>query len=144
MSEGSGKMRNALIVETLGLSTMALMDDMVIIPVAENLFGEFFDVNPRMLNYILSGPARIGAFSSLLCGKLMSYINKKQLLIVSFIFFMIDGIGGDLIHNAYYIAIMRTVLGIGFGAVGVLAVAIISDVFIDEKTETPSWAYTTA
>jgi MFS family permease len=112
---------------------MALMGDMVIIPVAENLFRDFSSVNMGLLNYILSGPALIGAFSSLLCGKLMSYIGKKQLLIIAFIFFMIGGIGGDLIHNAYYIAVMRTVVGVAFGAVGVLAVAIISDVFIDEK-----------
>jgi MFS family permease len=134
MGESSGKIRNVLIVATLSLSTMALMCDMVIIPVAENLFRDFSEVNMGVLNYILSGPALIGAFSSLLCGKLMSYIGKKQLLIISFIFFMIGSIGGDLIHNAYYMAVMRTVVGVGYGAIMVLAVAIIADVFIDEKT----------
>jgi MFS family permease len=133
MSESSGKIRNVLIVVTLGLSAMAGMCDMVIIPVAENLFRDFSEVNMGVLNYILSGPALIGAFSSLLCGKLMSYIGKKQLLIISFIFFMVGGIGGDLIHNAYYMAAMRTVVGVGYGAIMVLAVAIISDVFVDEK-----------
>jgi MFS family permease len=134
MSENSGKIRNVLIVATLGLSTMALMGDMVIIPVAENLFRDFSGVNMGALNYILSGPALIGAFSALLCGKLMSYFSKKLLLIVAFIFFMIGGICGDLVHNAYYMAVMRTVVGVGYGAIGVLAVAIISDVFVDERT----------
>jgi MFS family permease len=106
---------------------------MVIIPVAENLFRDFSDVNMGVLNFILSGPALIGAFSSLLCGKLMSYIGKKQLLIISFIFFMIGSIGGDFIHNAYYMVAMRSIAGIGYGAAVVLAMAIISDVFIDEK-----------
>jgi MFS family permease len=134
MSEGSGKIRNVLIVGTLGLCTMAAMGDMVIIPIAENLFRDFSGVNLGVLNYILSGPALIGALSALFCGKLMSYIGKKQLLVIAFILFMIGSIGGDLIHNAYYMAAMRTVVGIAFGAVGVLAVAIISDIFIDEKT----------
>jgi MFS family permease len=133
MNEKSGKSRNVLIVATLSLSTMAIMGDMIIIPVAENLFVDFHDVNMGLLNYILSGPALIGALSSLLCGKLMSYIGKKKLLIASFVFFMAGSICGDFVHNAYYMVGMRTLVGIAMGAVGVLAVAIISDVFVDEK-----------
>jgi MFS family permease len=133
MGENAGKIKNVLIVVTLSLSAMAFMNDMVIIPVAENLFRDFSGVNMAVLNYILSGPALIGAFSSLLCGKLMSYIGKKKLLVVSFIIFMIGSIGGDIVHNAYYMVVMRTLVGIAFGAQGVLAVAIISDIFVDEK-----------
>jgi MFS family permease len=133
MGEISEKLRNVLIVATLGLATIAVMGDMVIIPVAGNLFADFSGVNIGVLNYILSGPALIGALSSLFCGKLTSYIEKKQLLIIAFIFFMIGGIGGDLVHNAYYMAAMRTVVGIGKGGITVLLMAIISDVFINEK-----------
>jgi MFS family permease len=133
MSENSNKIRNVLIVATLSLSTIAMMGDMVIIPVAENLFTDFHDVNMGLLNYLLSGPALISAFSSLLCGKLMSYIGKKKLLAASFVFFMTGSICGDLVHNAYYMAGMRSLVGVGMGAVMVLAIAIISDVFVDEK-----------
>jgi MFS family permease len=134
MIEKSGKIRNVLIVASLSLATIALMGDMVIIPVAENLFRDFSDVSMGVLNYLLSGPALIAAFSSLLCGKLMSYIGKKKLLVISFVFFMIGGICGDLVHNAYYMVAMRTLVGIAMGTVAVLAVAIISDIFTDEKT----------
>lgn len=57
---------------------------MVIIPVAENLFTDFSDVNMGLLNYLLSGPALITALSALLWGKLTSCIGKKKLLVVSF------------------------------------------------------------
>jgi MFS family permease len=133
--KGSEKIRNVLVVATLSLSTMAIMGDMVIIPVAENLFSDFSGANIGILNYILSGPALIGAFSSLLCGKLMPYAGKKKLLVISFILFMIGSIGGDLIHTVYYMVVMRTLVGAGYGAVMVLSVAIIADVFADEKSK---------
>jgi MFS family permease len=133
MSENSGKIKNVLIVAALSLATIAIMGDMVIIPVAENLFTDFHDVNMGILNYLLSGPALISAFASLLYGKLMSYIGKKKLLATSFAFFMAGSICGDVVHNAYYMAVMRSLVGVGMGGVMVLAIAIISDIFVDEK-----------
>lgn len=134
MNIKSEKIKNVLIVISVSLASMSLMADLVIIPVAENLFQDFSDVNMGILNYLLSGTSLVSAFSSLLCGKLMSYIGKKKLLIISFLFFMIGGICGDLIHSAYYMMIMRTLVGMAMGGIAVLAVAIISDAFVDEKT----------
>ncbi|MDR0877037.1 MAG: MFS transporter [Treponema sp.] len=109
------------------------MGDMVIIPIAGNLFADFADTNIAVLNFILSGPALIGALSSLLCGKLMYYVNKKILLIIAFLCFMVGGIFGDVLHNPFFMAAMRALVGIGVGAIMVVSLAIISDVFIDEK-----------
>lgn len=125
--------KNILIIITLSLSTIAIMGDMVIIPVAENLYTEFFDTSIGILNFILSGPALIGAFASLLCGKLMYYMSKKLLLIISFAIFSVGAICGNLVHSAMYMAAMRALVGVGVGGVGVLAMAIISDLFVDEK-----------
>jgi DHA2 family multidrug resistance protein-like MFS transporter len=81
----------------------------------------------------LSGPALIAAFSGLLCGRLMYFISKKTLLIITVAIFMIGSIAGDFVHNPYYMAAMRTLVGIAMGALLVLAIAIISDLFTDEK-----------
>jgi predicted MFS family arabinose efflux permease len=133
MTEKSAKFKNGPIILVLGLSTIAVMADMVIIPVAEHLFEDFAGVNMGILNYLLSGPALIGAFSALLCGRLMSFVNKKTLLVAMFFIFMIGGIAGDFVHNAYYMAAMRTLVGISLGAMVPLALAIISDIFVEEK-----------
>jgi predicted MFS family arabinose efflux permease len=134
MIEKSPKFKNIILILVLGLLTMTQMGDMVIIPVAEHLFEDFSGVSMGILNYILSGPALIAAFSALLCGRLMSFVGKKILVLIFFGIFMIGGIAGDFVHNAYYMSAMRTLVGIAAGAQGVLALAIISDVFIDEKT----------
>jgi MFS family permease len=133
MSDKSSKQGGALVVLTLGLSATAAMADMVIIPVADHLFADFAGVSMGILNYILSGPALVGAFSALICGRLMSFVRKKILFVTVFCIIMVGSIAGDFVHNAYYMAGMRTLAGIALGAIVPLALAIISDLFIDEK-----------
>lgn len=133
MNIKSEKLRNGMLMLTLILVTIALMADMVIIPVAENLFGEFGDVSVAVLNFILTGPALIGAFSGLAFGKLMQYISKKKLLIIAFAIFSTGAIFGYAVHSAYFMAAMRVLVGIGMGSLGVISMAIIADIFNDES-----------
>jgi MFS family permease len=134
MNITSLKLRNALIMITLGLASMAVMNDMVIIPVAGNLFNDFADVNIGVLNYILSGPALVSALFSLLSGKLMDRISKKTLMIAGFGVFSAAAILGDAIHNAYYMVVMRTLIGAGFGITMVVSMSIIAETFVSEKS----------
>lgn len=133
MNIKSEKLRNTLLMLTLILSTMAVMGDMVVIPVAGNIFETYADVNVAVLNFFLSGPVLIGAVSGLVAGKLMQYISKKKLLIVAFGIFSIGAIFGNTIHSAYYMVAMRCLVGVGIGMVIVIAMAIIADVFVDEN-----------
>ncbi|OFV68939.1 MFS transporter [Acetobacterium wieringae] len=132
MNIKSEKIRNTMLMVTLICVTIALMGDMVIIPVAGNIFEEYANANMAVLNFILSGPALIGAFSGLIAGKLMQYLSKKKLLLVSFAIFSVGAIFGYTVHDANYMAAMRVLVGIGMGMVSVIAMAIIADVFVDE------------
>jgi predicted MFS family arabinose efflux permease len=134
MNIKSLKMKHTLIMLTLGLTTMATMNDMVIIPVVDNLFRDFADVNIGVLNYILSGPALISALFSLLSGKLMEYISKKTLMAAGFAVFTVGAVLGDAMHSAYYMAVMRTLVGIGYGMTLVVAMSIIAETFVSEKS----------
>jgi MFS family permease len=109
------------------------MNEMVIIPVVGNLFQDFAGTNIAVLNYILSGPRVIGALSSLLCAKLIYVISKRNLMIIGFIVFAVSSILGDVVHNPYFMVIMRSFTGAGMGITGVAGLAIISEVFTDEK-----------
>jgi predicted MFS family arabinose efflux permease len=119
---------------TLGLTAMATMNDMVIIPIVDDLFHDFADVNIGVLNYILSGPAIVCALFSLLSGKLMEYISKKTLMAAGFGVFAIGAVLGDAVHNAYYMLVMRTLVGAGMGITLVVAMAIIAEIFVSEKS----------
>ena len=133
MNFKSEKTRNTLLMVTLICASIALMGDMVIIPVAGNIFEEYASANMAVLNFILSGPALIGAFSGLVAGKLMEYLSKKKLLLISFAIFSVGAIFGYAVHDANYMAAMRAMVGIGMGMVSVTAMSIIADVFVDEN-----------
>jgi predicted MFS family arabinose efflux permease len=133
MSEKSNRTRNFWIMLTLGLSTIAVMNEMVIIPVVGNLFHDFAGTSIAALNYILSGPRVLSALFSLLCAKLMYVIGKKNLMVIGFVVFAVSSILGDVVHNPYYMVIMRSFTGAGVGITSTCALAIISGVFVDEK-----------
>jgi MFS family permease len=117
----------------LGLTAVSAMNDMVIITVAGNLYQDFANINIAVLNYILSGPILITAIFSLIGGRLIYFSSKKTLITVAFGVFTVASILGDAIHNAYYMVVMRTLVGASVGIIGVCAISIITDVFIDEK-----------
>jgi MFS family permease len=126
-------LKQIIIVLALSLVHLNIMADNVIIPVAGNLFQDFPNANINVFNFILSGSSLVGGVSCLVFGKLMDRFAKKKLMIVAFVIFMIGGICGDLIHTAEYIAVMRALVGIGMGALNGIAVAFISDLFVDEE-----------
>jgi MFS family permease len=144
MNEKSDRIRNFWIMLTLGLSTIASMNEMVIIPVVGNLFQDFTGTNIAVLNYILSGPRVIGALSSLLCAKLIYVISKRTLMIIGFIVFAASSILGDIVHNPYFMVIMRSFTGAGMGITSVAGLAIISEVFTDEKARSSMMGIYTA
>ncbi|QSX07654.1 MFS transporter [Alkalibacter rhizosphaerae] len=127
---GKGKM--VLFLIALFLTNVAVMSDMVIIPAIANMYGVFGD-SINLVNFIISGPALIVVFSSLLCGKLMQYFSKKTLLIFSYALFAAASILGVAIENALYMAVMRGIVGFAMGIVNVSAVALIPEIFLDEK-----------
>jgi predicted MFS family arabinose efflux permease len=134
MNISSQKLKYVLIMVTLGLTTMATMNDMVIIPIVDNLFQEFADVNIGVLNYILSGPALVSALFSLLSGKLMDHISKKTLMAAGFAVFTVGAVLGDAIHSAYFMLVMRTLVGAGYGVTLVVAMSIVAEIFVSEKS----------
>ena len=107
------------------------MADLVIVPAIADLY-EAFPNAVNVVNYIISGPALVMIFSSLLCGKAMKFFSKKTLLVASFALFTGASIFGAFVVNIYYIAFMRTLVGLSMGFVNVLAISIIAEEYDDE------------
>ncbi|MCR4436368.1 MAG: MFS transporter [Clostridiales bacterium] len=127
-------MKNNLLTKiTVVLLTFALMGDMVVIPAAGGIFTTFYDANPALLNFILTGPMLISVAASFLCGFLARTISKKYLLIGGYVLFIVAACGGALIDNIYYVVTMRAIAGFTYGIVGTAATGLIAEIFLDEK-----------
>jgi MFS family permease len=146
LSSYSQKAKKFLIMLAIGLSSFAAMNDMVIIPVAGNIFEEFSGANIAVLNYILSGPILISGIFALLCGKLMAAfrLGKRMLMLAAFAVFGVAAIFGNAINNPWYMAAMRTLIGASVGILGVVSITIISSVFVEEKARSSMIGINTA
>lgn len=115
----------------LCLATFAAMGDMVIIPVADFLYMNYENVGA--VSYLLSAPALITAFVSAMAGKIIERFGARKFLLVGFGIYTVSTVLTAFSQDLTVLLVCRTLQGIGMGALGVCAIVIISEHFIDEK-----------
>lgn len=128
MAEKKSKL--ILMMVALCLATIAAMGDMVIIPVADFLYTNY---DMSAASYILTAPALICAVVSAFAGKIIEKMGARKFLIIGFGIYTLSAVLTAFSQNEIVLLVCRTLQGIGMGALGVCAVVIISEHFIDEK-----------
>lgn len=125
------KLRMSLVLLSLFLSTSCTMGDMVIVPIASNLYEIFPQVG--LVNAIISAPALVGVPFCILGGQLADKINKKTLMVSGFALYAITSIFGCAFENVYYMLICRLIsTGISWGITSAAALGIIAEIYADE------------
>ncbi|MCG8563494.1 MAG: MFS transporter [Desulfobacterales bacterium] len=120
-----------LFLGALYLSSLALMGDMVLIPAFNSLFDTFYD-SIHWVNFIISGPALVSVLASLLTGKVLQYVSKKNWLVIGFAIFTVGSIFGVAVEDVRYMSMMRVLVGFGMGIVAPTSMALIAEIFTDE------------
>lgn len=123
--------KNLLIMLVIGLSTMACIGDLILIPVADNLYSAY--TNVAAVNFILSGPSLISAFVSATAGVIIQKSGSKKAMSVGFGFYAAGGLLMLFFDSLAVAVLARALQGVGMGLVGVSAIVIISEVFTDES-----------
>lgn len=126
--------RNVLFLIGIMLTNVAVMADLAIYVIVNNLY-EAFPGNMNVVNFIISGTALMVMISSLLASGLMKKMGKKNLLVVMGIIFSAATVGGALLENVWYIAVMRGIAGFTMGCINVAAVAILTDYYEDDEAK---------
>ena len=124
------KTKRILCLIALMLTNLAVMADLVIIPVISDLYGAYGD-QMNAVNYVVSGPALIIVVTSLLATVLCRKMDKKIVIILGGLSFAIGSICGAFVDNIWYMCFMRTLVGIGSGILQVVAVSMIADIYED-------------
>lgn len=91
--------------------------------------ANFPDASPVMIQSIISIPCLVIIPVTLIVGKLMQYISKKNLIVVGVILFLIGGIVPAFMSSLTAILVMRALLGIGVGLVQPTVSAVIAEEF---------------
>lgn len=126
------KLKKNLLWFAVTCTTICIMCDMPIAPAMTDLANLSGD-NSFLANYILSGPALLMMITSLVTPLLLKKISSRNLTIGAFAVFAVSGIAGIAVQNPYYVAAMRTLLGLSTGVINVVALIVLSEVFTDEK-----------
>ena len=115
------KTKRTLCLVALMLTNLAVMADLVIIPIISTFYQNYGD-HMNLVNFIVSGPALIIVVTSLLAGWMSKHVDKKIVLLIGAVLFTIGAVFGAAIDNPWYVAVMRSLVGIGAGFEQVVAV----------------------
>lgn len=118
-----------------------VFSDAVVVPLISSIFAEFPDSSTFLMNFIITGPALISIPVALIAGELARYVSKKDILIVGFMLYLVGGLGGAYANSMVFLAVMRTFSGAAAGIIGVLAMALIPEIYSDlrERGQVIGW-----
>lgn len=140
MSAEMSKTKKILAVIAIMATAIAVMADLAINPIIGILYQTYGD-QMGYVNYFISGPMIAIVIVSILTGVLLKKLNKKTVMIAGGLIFTVGAVLGVLQDNLMYMCIMRTLVGIGAGIVNVVAVALIADLYDDEKARAKITGY---
>lgn len=127
----SGKKGGLVLVLVLSLVTFALMGDLVLIPIAGNLYAVYDDT--ALVNFMLSGPALICAVVSAFSGALIDRIGAKRVLCTGFGVYTASSLCTAFVQEALPFVACRVLQGVGMGVCTVCCVVVIANSFADES-----------
>ena len=126
--------RMLIAMAALFVSSMCTMGDLVLTPIAADLYVAFADAPEALINFGITGPALVGLPFSLLAGWLCDRFDKKWIMVAGFAIFTFSAIFGAAIENIWYFVITRCLAtGMGWGITNTAAFSILADLFSDEK-----------
>lgn len=135
MTESSDlpKWRLALSLAALFLSSMCTMGDLVVSPVAADVYQAFADSPEWLVNLGVTGPALFGLPFGLATGVLCDKLDKKKIMVIGFAVFTLSAVFGAVCENVYFFVTMRLLAtGVGWGITNTAALSILADLFPDE------------
>lgn len=119
-------------VLALCFTNLAYMSDLIILPCYAAIFGHFADESPLITNFIASGTQLTSILGALIAPLLMRYFSKKDILLVAFGLFVIQGCCTGLVDDATYVAVMRGITGVFMGIQFPTAMAFLVEMFADD------------
>lgn len=139
--ENGSKARNAFFLIALLLATFCMVPDLMVTPAANTIYGLYPE---GQVNLFLTIPSLISMFVSFAMVPLMMKFNKKILLVIAVVIYIIAGVFGAAVDNMGYMIFMRALMGFTLAMSLSSSMAIVSDVYQDEKRRSRFISYVIA
>ena len=120
-------------IAVLSVSALNIMTNASIAPVLVYISQAFPDVSLTNIRLMLTLPALVIIFSSLLTGFLANKMPKRTLLFIGLAFYLIGGIGAGFCRQFSFVLVFRVILGLGAGVTNTFSTALISNFYDGEE-----------
>lgn len=120
-------------ISILSISLLTVMASAAISPALAKIRQAFPGIDITLVKLVLTLPSLLIIPFSLLGGWLASRMNKKNVLFIGLVIYLLAGVGGGFAQNITQLLIIRGLFGIGVGLIIPLSVSLIADFY--EKQE---------
>ncbi len=99
-----------------------------------NLMHKAFPDAPAYLTDFVMGAASLFAVpAGIIAGFLAEYVSKKKIIFFTHVMFLVSAVFGGIIENLWYIAVMRAINGMAYGAMTTVSLGLIAELWPDES-----------
>lgn len=116
-------------IAILSISLLTVMTCSAVSPALSNISNAFPNASINAIKLIVTLPALITIPVSLSSDKLTKWINKKQILMLGILIYLIGGLGAAFSNSIEVILINRATIGVGLGLIMPLAQSLIGDFY---------------
>lgn len=116
-------------VAIIAIHMVTILAGTAVSPALANISQAFPDVPYTTIKMIMTFPYLFIALFSILCGKLMTILGKRNVLTIGSIFFTIGGVGCAFVNTLSAVFVFRAICGIGCGLMMPIAQALIGDYY---------------
>lgn len=121
-----------LFYAALILTNVIIMNDLVVVPIVNDLYTVFAD-HPMGVSTIISAPSIVTIFAALIVPRMMKKWSHRQLIVACSVLFCVVSIFGCAVENVYYMIACRVICGFCYAVINVVYVALVAEVFVDVK-----------
>lgn len=122
--------RKALFVIAVFLLNLFTYGENGVMPIVNNIY-EAFGAG-ILTDYIVSASPLWIAIGAAISGRLMQTVTKKRLLILGGALYALSSILCVRVPSIHYVALMRSLMGLGAGFINTVAFAYIAQLYVDE------------
>lgn len=121
------KYSKMLIPSILSVSLLTIMAPTAISPALAAIKEAFPDISATQAKLVLTLPTLVMMPIGLFSAKLTARIDKKKLLLIGMVLFLVFGVAGGFVSNFKLLLLMRVFFGLGLGIMTPLSTSLIFD-----------------
>jgi MFS family permease len=126
-------MKHLLKITILSLSFLTIITGAAVAPSLSIIGNHFPTTDPLYIKLVLTLPSLLLVPFSMLSGKLAETINKKKIIVIGLLLYIIGGFGAVFIQSIGQLLLMRAILGVGIGLILPLSTGLIADYYYGEE-----------